>query len=242
MKVSVVVPVFNEAGTIEEVVRRLAGLGLELEVILVDDASGDGTWAAVKRAQACHACVGRVLRHPTNRGKGAAVRTGFAAASGDLVVIQDADLELDPEQIRDLVEPIAAGRAEVVYGSRFLHGRRGPWTSYAANRFLTWLTNRLFGLGITDMETCYKAFRASLLPRLRLTAERFEIEPELTAEFARLGLRIHEVPVRYRPRARHQGKKIRAWDGVIAIRMLLRKWRERRSGPIAPSGPPPAGS
>lgn len=224
MKVSVVVPIYNEAGTAEEVVRRLAALPLDVEVILVDDGSRDGTWEVLERLQREHAAVRKIVRLPVNRGKGAAVRKGLAEVTGDVAVIQDADLELDPEQIRELVAPIEAGAADVVYGSRFRDGeRQGTWQQVAANRFLSWLTNRLFGLGITDMETCYKAFRASLIPLLRLTAERFEIEPEITAEFARLGMRIHEVPVRYRPRTASEGKKIRWWDGVLAVRMLVKK-------------------
>lgn len=224
MKVSVVVPIYNEAGTAEEVVRRLAALPLELEVILVDDGSRDGTWEVLERLAREQPAVRRIVRLPENRGKGAAVRRGLAEATGEVAVIQDADLELDPEQIRELVAPIAAGAADVVYGSRFADGaRRGTLLQYAANRFLSGLTNLLFGVGITDMETCYKAFRASLIPRLRLTAERFEIEPEITAEFARLGVRIREVPVRYRPRTAQEGKKIRWWDGVLAVRMLVKK-------------------
>lgn len=231
MKVSVVVPVYNEAGTVEEVVRRICSLDLDLEVILVDDASRDGTAEALERARARHPRVAPVVRHAHNRGKGAAVRSGLAVATGQVVVIQDADLELDPEQIVDLVTPIRAGVADVVYGSRFLGGAgRGPWLGYLANRALTGLTNLLFGLGITDMETCYKAFRSELVARLRLTAERFDIEPELTAELARVAGHIHEVPVRYRPRTRREGKKIGWRDGWQAVRMLVRKWREARRG------------
>ncbi len=227
MKASIVVPVYNEAATVEEVVRLLLALPMDREVLLVDDGSRDGSAAILDRLAAVHAGTVRVIRLPRNRGKGAAVRAGIAAAQGDVIVVQDADMELDPGQIVDLVRPIARGETEVVYGSRFLDGvRRGSWLQYGANRFLSALTNLLFGLGITDMETCYKAFRRDLAGQMRLTAERFEIEPELTAEIARLGRRILEVPVRYRPRTRAEGKKIRGWDGAKAVGMLLGKWWE----------------
>lgn len=225
VKISIIVPVYNEAATVGEVVRRLAELPMELEIVLVDDGSRDGTGAVLEELARAVPAIAAVVRLPQNRGKGAAVRLGLARAAGAVVVIQDADLELDPEQILELVAPIAAGRAEVVYGSRFLAGERsGDRLQRWANGFLTGLTNVLFGLGLTDMETCYKAFRSEWIPRLRLTGERFEIEPEITAEFARLGLAIHEVPVRYRPRTRAAGKKIRWWDGVLAVTMLVRKW------------------
>ncbi len=230
MKLSIVMPVFNEARTVEAVVARvlaipLRDLGLERELIAVDDGSTDGSGEILERLAAAFAPDLRVHRLPRNRGKGAAVRAGFARATGDVVVIQDADLELDPLQVPRLVRPILDGRAAVVFGSRFRRPPRGlPFLGRFANFVLSLATSVLYGARVSDMETCYKTFRGDVLRRLlpRLAAERFDIEPEITAKVLLAGHRIHEVPVRYRPRGRHEGKKIRWRDGVQALLALLR--------------------
>lgn len=226
MKVSVIIPCFNEGETVLTVVERVRRVtmpgGLISEVIVVDDGSTAGPPDSLRAYADRHPDV---ILHasPVNFGKGAAVRIGLALASGDIVVIQDADLELSPEEIPTLIAPIAGGACDVVYGSRFLEGRRHALSAaYLANRFLTWLTRLLYWTRLSDMETCYKTFRRSVLAGVRLRAVGFEIEPELTAKFLRLGHRIHEVPVSYTPRTHAEGKKIRAWDGVKAIYYLFK--------------------
>jgi glycosyltransferase involved in cell wall biosynthesis len=165
----------------------------------------------------------RIVHAEANGGKGLAIRTGFACARGSIVAIQDADLELDPAELATLAQPIVDGHADVVYGSRFLRGRvRAPWLTLAANRFLTTLTNVLYGAQLTDMETCYKEMRADIARSLDLQANRFDIEPEITAKLLRRGHRIHEIPIRFEPRSRAQGKKIGWGDGVKAIAVLVR--------------------
>jgi len=226
MNVSVVVPVYNEETTIAEVLDSLAPLDL-YEVIVVDDGSSDGTAALVEE----HVSKPILLRQPANRGKGAAIRRGLQAARGDVLVIQDADLELSPTMIKKLVEPIAAGNADAVYGSRFLEGaERVPRVRRAANRFLTRLTNVLYGTELTDMETAHKAFRAPLLAGLDLRSNRFEIEAELTIKLARSGAVFAEIASPYHPRLRSEGKKIRWHDALTAAATLLRYYRWRSSG------------
>lgn len=235
MLISVIVPVFNEEGTVAEILRRVRATGLPLDVIVVDDASTDRSFhvAAGLRGEDL-----RILRHGRNRGKGAAVRTGLSAARGDILLIQDADLEYDPADFRKLVAPLLAGRADVVFGSRFM-GRRppGPLLHYLGNRVLTLVANRICGLALTDMETCYKAFTRRVADNLRLTADGFGIDPEFTAKVARMGCRIVEVPASYRGRKRSEGKKIRMKDGLVVLAALL---RHRLRGRVAPL-PPPGG-
>lgn len=224
-RLTVVIPVYNEVNTVAAVVRRVAAQpigAIEKEIIAIDDGSKDGTREALDALAA--EVPGLTVHHfPRNRGKGAAVREGFARAAGDLVIVQDADLELDPAMYPRLLAPILAGRAGVVYGSRFRRARGGAFTlGRFANFVLSIATSILYGQRVTDMETCYKTFDRRVLATLELTAERFEIEPEITAKLLRAGHRIHEVAVSYRPRSRAEGKKIRWQDGFRALAVLLR--------------------
>jgi glycosyltransferase involved in cell wall biosynthesis len=222
-RLSIIVPVYNEIATFRAVIDRLLAVDLPLprEIIVVNDGSTDGTGAALDAAFGDGRLI-TVVQAPQNAGKGSAIRQGLRRASGSIVAIQDADLELDPAQLGSLVRPILDGEAVVVYGSRFLNGRsNAPLVTFVANRVLTTLTNLLFGGSLTDMETCYKVMRRDVAHSLELTADRFDIEPQITARLLRRGHRIYEVPVRFEPRSRVQGKKIGWSDGVRAIQVLL---------------------
>jgi dolichol-phosphate mannosyltransferase len=227
MKISIVVPVFNEEATIGLVLDRLSSLDVDKEVIVIDDGSTDTT-ATVVRGHTSDL----VIEHlPQNAGKGSAVRRGIELATGDILVIQDADLELSPDVISQLAAPIEAGVADAVYGSRFLAGATGvPLTRRAANRLLTFLTNRLYGTRLSDMETAHKAIRLDLVRSFPLKSTRFEIEVELTTKLARSGARIKEVSSPYRPRTKDEGKKIRWSDGLLALRTI---WRYRTWAPLS---------
>src|SRR3989449_3946544 len=220
---TVVVPAYNEAATVEIALRRIREIALRLEVIAVNDASTDGTREILDKL-AENGVVDRVIHHEKNRGKGAAIRSGIAVATGDAVVVQDADLEYDPADLPSLLLPIRARQADAVYGSRFQGGphRVLYYWHYVGNRFLTLLSNMFTNLNLSDMETGYKVFRASLLPRLRLRSNRFGFEPEFTAKVARLGCRIYEVPVSYHGRGYEAGKKITWKDGLTAIACIVR--------------------
>jgi glycosyltransferase involved in cell wall biosynthesis len=215
LRLSVVIPVYNEEASVAELVERVRAVPVEKEIITVDDHSSDNTLSVLKRIAGI-----RVLSHPVNRGKGAAVRTGLSHASGDVVVIQDADLEYSPDDYPSLLKPFANSRVDAVYGSRFRGGGSFLLLSKLANCFLTFLTNALFGGRITDMETCYKLVRRPLFESLVLSASRFEIEPEITAKLLRRHCRIAEVPIHYN--ARRAGKKIGPRDGVAACIELVR--------------------
>jgi len=216
MTLSVVIPVYNEETSVARLVERVKAVPVTKEIITVDDHSGDGTLAVLNRIPGI-----RVISHPVNRGKGAAVRTGLAQAAGDVVVIQDADLEYDPDDYPALLRPFDDPMVDAVYGSRFRGGGSFLLMSKLANYFLTFLTNALFGGRVTDMETCYKLIRRPLFQSLDLTANRFEIEPEITAKLLRRHCRIAEVPIRYN--ARRAGKKIGPRDGITAC-ITLAKW------------------
>ena len=224
--VSIIIPAYNEQHTIAEIVARVrsAAAGFPHEIVVVDDASRDETGAILDKLVAQGAADVRVVRHPVNRGKGAAVRTGLAESRGDIVLIQDADLEYDPRDYPVLLEPILEGYADVVFGNRFHGGAHRVlyFWHYQANRFLTLITNALTNLNLSDMEVGYKVFRADVVRRLTLTAERFGIEPELTIKTARLGVRIYEVPIRYHGRTYAEGKKITWRDGLSALVHILR--------------------
>jgi glycosyltransferase involved in cell wall biosynthesis len=229
---SVVIPVYNERATVEATVDGVLRAGIrDLEVVVVDDGSDDGT-AEVLRDKVEPRGV-RVLRHGRNRGKGAALRTGFAAARGDIVLVQDADLEYDPRQYPRLLEPILSGRADVVFGSRFAGGdshRVIYFWHYVGNRFLTLLSNMFTNLNLTDMEVCYKVFRREVLERVRIEEDRFGFEPEITAKVAKLGCRIYEVGISYSGRTYREGKKIGWKDGVRAIWCIVKYNLRPREG------------
>jgi glycosyltransferase involved in cell wall biosynthesis len=219
MKLSVIIPVYNERSTIEEVVRRVRAVPIEKEIIVVDDGSTDGT-ADIVRELAKE--VTRIHCSRVNFGKGAAIRIGLTYVSGEAVIIQDADLELDPNEYLKLLERLAVGDVDAVYGSRFARrNRKVKLTRRLANRFLTMLTRLLYGCSLTDMETAYKLFLTSMIRRVRLHCIGFEFEPEVTAKLLRLGCRIAEVPISYTPRTNEEGKKIRWTDGIKAIHWLL---------------------
>lgn len=221
--VSIIVPVYNEVRTVRAVIDRLLTIELPVprEILIVDDGSTDGTRDVLAQAEA-DGVKATILFAERNGGKGSAIRRGLARATGTIVAIQDADLELDPQQIAALLAPIVRREAGVVYGSRFLNGASGaPLVSVAANRFLTGVTNLLYGASLTDMETCYKIMRTDIARSLRLTANRFDIEPEITARLLRAGHRITELPVRFDARSRAQGKKIGWRDGVRALQVLV---------------------
>ncbi len=221
---TIIVPVYNEAGTVRQVIDRLLQIPLPLprEIIVINDGSTDGTTQVLNAVPKVDGVLS-IVHAPANGGKGSAIRIGLSHASGTIIAIQDADLELDPVQLADLVQPILNGEAEVVYGSRFLNGRPpGPWLSVAANRTLTGLTNVLFGGRLTDMETCYKIMQTSVARSLHLESNRFDIEPEITAKLLRQRRRIFELPVTFDPRNRASGKKIGLRDGFRAIAVLIK--------------------
>jgi glycosyltransferase involved in cell wall biosynthesis len=226
MKLSIVIPVYNEAATIAQLVAwvRAVEVGMEKEILLVDDCSRDGTREVLRKMDADHADL-KVLFHEVNRGKGAALRTGFAAATGDIVLIQDADLEYDPKEYPRLLQPILDGHADVVFGSRFLGG--GPhrvvyYWHYLGNKLLTTLSNMTTNLNLTDMEVCYKVFKREVIQSIPLKENRFGFEVEITAKLARRKLKIYEVPISYYGRDYAEGKKIGWKDGFSAIRCIVK--------------------
>jgi glycosyltransferase involved in cell wall biosynthesis len=221
-KLSVVMPCYNEKPTIRSIIERVKAEPIPKEIIVVDDFSADGTREVL--AEYADDPVVRVLLHEENRGKGAALRTGFETATGDVVVIQDADLEYDPAEYHSLIRPILEGKADVVYGSRFIGGTHRVlfFWHYVGNRMLTTFSNMFTNLNLTDMETCYKVFRREVLDGMPLKCDRFGFEPEFTAKAARRGLRIYEIPISYAGRDYSEGKKINWKDGLAAVWYVVR--------------------
>jgi glycosyltransferase involved in cell wall biosynthesis len=218
---SVVMPVFNEEQTIEEIIRRVLAVQMRIELIVVDDVSTDGTPAILDRLQKELGFV--LLKQPKNGGKGAALRRGFAAVTGDMMIIQDADLEYSPEEYPLLTTLITSGRADVVFGSRFLGTHRVfLLTHYLGNLLITFLTNVLYNTMLTDMETCYKLMRIDVLRSMELKSNGFGIEPEITAKVFKRGYKVYEVPISYDGRGYEEGKKITWRDGVVALWVLLK--------------------
>ncbi len=224
MKISVVVPCYNERETIAELIRAVRAAPVsDLELILVDDGSNDGTQRVIETE--LRGAVDVLLFHETNRGKGATLRSGFAAATGDIIIVQDADLEYDPQEYPTLLAPILSGRADVVYGSRFAGGQAHRVVYFwhmVGNRFLTLLSNMLTNLNLTDIETCYKAFRREILAGIEIEEDRFGFEPEFTAKVAKSRCRIFEVGISYNGRTYDQGKKIGWQDGFRAIYAIVK--------------------
>ena len=217
MKISVIIPVYNERNHTSDVINAVEAVPIDKEIIVIDDFSSDGTRDILKNRQGI-----RLILHRKNMGKGAAIRSGLESVTGDFVIIQDADMEYSPQDYIQLLKPVTEGKTRVVYGSRMLGKGKFMKASYFANRVLTMLTNLLFHSRLTDMETCYKLLRTSLLRSLNLTSSRFEVEPEITCKILKKGERIVEIPITYK--ARKKGKKIGAKDGVQAVWSLL-KWR-----------------
>lgn len=222
MKLTVIIPVYNEKSTIREIVKRVQDTQFASEIIIVDDGSQDGTREILPELELLEGV--RVILHEKNQGKGAAVRTGIQAASGELLVIQDADLEYDPKEYANLLKPIEEGKADVVYGSRFLGGARRPilYWNMVANKILTFITNILYNNILTDMETCYKMFKRSVVADMTLRSRRFDFEPEFTAKVLKRKVRLFEVPISFNPRDYEEGKKINAWDGFVAVWTLIK--------------------
>ncbi len=220
MLLSVIIPVYNERDTLIEILKRVEAVPVKKDIILVDDGSTDGTRQILKNFKGKNI---KIIFHERNYGKGAAIRTGLKEATGDLVVIQDADLEYDPIDYLRLITPIQSGEAQVVYGSRILGSKERSYDRYYwGGRFITFITNILYHLKITDVPTCYKMFKKQVIDQIKLDCIGFEFCPEVTAKVARLGYTIHEVPISYHPRSFDQGKKIKWKDGMIAIWTLLK--------------------
>jgi glycosyltransferase involved in cell wall biosynthesis len=228
MKLSIIIPAYNESRTIHEIIKRVMAVSypVEYELIVCDDHSKDGTDAIVMEIQKADPS-GRIqtLRNPTNRGKGYSIQKGLEIARGDIAIVQDADFEYDPSEIPRLLEPILNGGKDVVYGSRFLKARRPSgmaFPNYVANVFLTLLTNLLYGSRLTDMETCYKVVRMSVLRTIKLKSSRFDFEPEITTKLLKKRIEILELPISYHGRNASEGKKIKARDFFIAIQVLFK--------------------
>ncbi|MFC1541694.1 glycosyltransferase family 2 protein [Candidatus Latescibacterota bacterium] len=222
MKLSIVIPLYNEKSTIREILKRIRQTPFEKEIIIVDDSSTDGSRELLKEME--NDSDLRIFYHDKNSGKGASLRTGFKHVTGDIIIIQDADLEYDPSEYKDLIKPITDDKADVVYGSRFLgapHRVLFFWHS-VANNILTFISNMLTNLNLSDMETCYKVFRREVIEQISIRSSRFGVEPELTAKIARLNVRIYEIPITYSGRKYSEGKKIGWKDAISALFSIIK--------------------
>src|SRR3990167_121136 len=219
MKISIIIPVFNEEKTIAKIIRQINNVvGFQKEIIVIDDASVDGTSQKLQEFKGI-----KIIRHPNNLGKGSAIKTGINSASGDYILVQDADLEYDPQDVLSMIKPINQGKAEVVYGSRFTGPRRNMFFwHWMGNQLLTLVTNILYNTTLSDMETCYKLIPLKLIKSLDLKAKRFEFEPEVTAKILKRNIRIWEVPISYAGREYDEGKKITWRDGIPALWTLIK--------------------
>lgn len=235
MRLSIIIPVYNEERTIEEILRRVDSVELiedvKKEIIVVDDASKDSSMDKVQSAMKMHKIKNiELLKHKVNKGKGAAVVTGMKESSGEMIIVQDADLEYNPEDINRLLEPVMKGKSKVVYGSRLkdyplriVGQKKTPLiTHYIGNKFLTFITNLLYESNLTDMETCYKLFKREVVEDMKINARRFDFEPEITAKILKSGFKIKEVPIKVKPRGYDEGKKISWRDGFIAVWTLFK--------------------
>ncbi len=221
MKLSVIIPVYNEVNTLQKILEKIEAVDLDKEIILVDDSSSDGSTELLQELEEKQNY--KVVYHKENRGKGAALRSGFEHATGDYVIVQDADLEYDPQEYHLLIKEVQEGNAKVVYGSRFMGNYEDMTTAhYWGNRFLTFLTNLLYGVKLTDMETCYKLIPRDLIQSIRIRSNRFNFEPEITAKILKQGYNIKEVPISYAGRQFSEGKKITWRDGFVAVWTLLK--------------------
>ena len=223
-KLSIVMPVYNEKALIIDVLKKVRSIKIpkiDIEIIVVDDFSNDGTREILKKSGKKY--YDRIIYHDVNKGKGAALQSGFKKATGDVVIVQDADFEYDPEEIPSVVKPIFDGKADVVYGSRFLKkDYKGYKSNQLANKVLTNLSNFMTGLKVTDMETCYKAFRSSFIKNVDIKENRFGFEPEITAKISKAKLKLKEVPISYYPRTKEEGKKINIKDGIRALYCIVK--------------------
>lgn len=219
MKVSIIIPVYNEEKTVAQIVKRVQKLPFEKEIIIIDDGSVDKTGEKLKKLKGEEIVL---CSHPKNKGKGAAIRTGLKRATGKVIIIQDADLEYSPEELPILIEPILDGEADVVYGSRFINTKHPFSLLYLGNRLLTYITSLLFLTKITDMEACHKVFRAQVLDGIKIRSDRFDFEPEITAKILKRKVRFLELPISYKGRTYKEGKKLTWKDGIRALISLIR--------------------
>ena len=222
MKLSIIIPVYNECGTIKEIIKRVQAAPFDKEIIIIDDYSTDGTRDLLKEMEKDSNI--RIFFHQKNMGKGSALRTGFSHITGDIVIVQDADLEYDPVEYQKLIQPICDNKADVVFGSRFMGGPRRVlyfWHT-VANNILTIFSNMLTNLNLTDMETGYKVFRREVIDKISIKSNRFGFEPEITAKISKLGIRIYEIPISYYGRKYNEGKKIGWKDGISAFFIIIR--------------------
>jgi len=224
MKLSIIIPVYNEKNTFNEILKRVrkVRLGLKKEIIIVDDGSNDGTTELIKKVKGGNI---KKIFHKKNSGKGKAISTALKHVTGDIVIIQDADLEYNPEEYKKIISPILEGKADVVYGERFSLNKMERWaipTHFLGNKFLSFLTGLLFLRKVKDMETCYKAFKKEIIEDIKINSKRFDVEPEITAKILKKRIKIYEVPIYFHPRTFEEGKKINWKDGLIAIYTLLK--------------------